>query len=187
MHRSFEFSAGSAALNLVDTIGGRGVDEVELLSTPDDLTTWLARIGAPISPNAVSTADLSTMRSLREAIFKCASAAIATMPLPSRYVTSINAFAALPAFRPQLLDGSVSFVAEDPLVAAVSFLAADAVEILSQPYRTRLRACPDCKMLFLDRSGPGRRRWCSSSSRCGNRAKVRNFRSRKAQQEAGNE
>ena len=44
---------------------------------------------------------------------------------------------------------------------------------------TRLRQCAgdNCALLFLDTSRPGKRRWCSME-RCGNRNKVREFRSR---------
>ncbi|MBJ7439049.1 MAG: CGNR zinc finger domain-containing protein, partial [Sphingopyxis sp.] len=44
----------------------------------------------------------------------------------------------------------------------------------------RLRECDGCKMYFLDNTRGRRRRWCSSASGCGNRAKVRRHRDRKA-------
>jgi predicted RNA-binding Zn ribbon-like protein len=44
----------------------------------------------------------------------------------------------------------------------------------------RLKACadPDCRWIFLDRSKPGSRRWCSSTG-CGNRQKTRTYRARR--------
>ena len=46
----------------------------------------------------------------------------------------------------------------------------------------RLKACadPDCGWVFLDRSKPGSRRWCSSTG-CGNRQKTRAYRARRGQ------
>lgn len=46
----------------------------------------------------------------------------------------------------------------------------------------RLKACadPDCGWIFLDRSKPGSRRWCSSVG-CGNRQKTRAYRARQSQ------
>lgn len=38
--------------------------------------------------------------------------------------------------------------------------------------------CPDCTLLFLDRTKSGRRRWCSMAM-CGNKMKVAAFRARK--------
>jgi len=48
----------------------------------------------------------------------------------------------------------------------------------------RMKACadPDCRWIFLDRSKPGSRRWCSSTG-CGNRQKTRAYRARRGQAE----
>ncbi len=45
----------------------------------------------------------------------------------------------------------------------------------------RMKACadPECRWIFLDRSKPGSRRWCSSSG-CGNRHKTRAYRARQS-------
>ncbi|WP_446664793.1 CGNR zinc finger domain-containing protein [Flexivirga sp. B27] len=63
---------------------------------------------------------------------------------------------------------------------ALSTIARDAI-IHLRDRRDRLRNCsgPDCPMIFLDLSRAGRRTWCSMA-RCGNRAKVRAFRSKTA-------
>jgi CGNR zinc finger len=46
----------------------------------------------------------------------------------------------------------------------------------------RVRRCtnPDCNILFLDTSRPGKRRWCSMAT-CGNQAKKANQRARHAE------
>ena len=46
----------------------------------------------------------------------------------------------------------------------------------------RMKTCadPDCRWIFLDRSKPGSRRWCSSAG-CGNRQKTRAYRLRRNQ------
>lgn len=56
-----------------------------------------------------------------------------------------------------------------------------AVELLTAPELARLKACDDenCAWLFVDASKNRSRRWCDMSD-CGNRAKVRRFRQRKA-------
>lgn len=56
-----------------------------------------------------------------------------------------------------------------------------AVALLTAPELARLKACDDdgCGWLFLDASKNRSRRWCAMSD-CGNRAKVRRFRQRKA-------
>ncbi|MBO9624680.1 MAG: ABATE domain-containing protein [Sphingomonas sp.] len=179
MTRPLEFAAGSPALDLVDTVAARGRTSAELLTDPAVLADWLVRAGLLPEAPEVSVAQLDQARVLREAIFRSATAAIAnTAPSPED-VDAINRVAAFPGFRPQLIDGAMVLQAADPAEAALSLLAADAIGLLTPPYRDRLRTCPGCNMVFVDRSRPGRRRWCSSSAGCGNLAKVRSFRSRK--------
>jgi predicted RNA-binding Zn ribbon-like protein len=57
-----------------------------------------------------------------------------------------------------------------PLLAVVRAVE----DLLGDPHRAPVRACPgdDCGWLFLDPHG--RRRWCDMGS-CGNRAKARSF------------
>jgi predicted RNA-binding Zn ribbon-like protein len=57
--------------------------------------------------------------------------------------------------------------------------AREAVDLIAGAPSGRLRQCggDNCYLLFLDTSRPGTRRWCSME-RCGNRHKVRGYRSR---------
>jgi predicted RNA-binding Zn ribbon-like protein len=66
-----------------------------------------------------------------------------------------------------------------PGLSALAAVARDAVDLLTAAPAGRLRDCAahDCAFLFLDPSGPGRRRRCAMSW-CGNRQRVRAFRSR---------
>lgn len=57
--------------------------------------------------------------------------------------------------------------------------ALSAVRLLATLPNARLRACEDCDWLFLDLSRGGRRRWCDMAV-CGNRAKARRQRDRRA-------
>jgi predicted RNA-binding Zn ribbon-like protein len=53
-----------------------------------------------------------------------------------------------------------------------------AVEMLEAGQFERLKQCPQCAFLFLDRSKNNSRRWCDMAT-CGNRTKLRNFRQRR--------
>lgn len=57
-----------------------------------------------------------------------------------------------------------------------------AVQLLTSPELARLKACPmeSCGWLFLDRSRNGSRNWCSMKT-CGNVAKIRRYRARRAE------
>ncbi|PWS45627.1 zf-CGNR multi-domain protein, partial [Streptomyces sp. ZEA17I] len=61
----------------------------------------------------------------------------------------------------------------------LSTVARDAVDLFTGAYAHRIRTCggDGCRLLFVDTSRPGRRRWCSME-RCGNRHKVRAHRAR---------
>lgn len=184
--RHFHFIAGTPAFCLVDTVGGRGDRNVERLRTAGDLLAWLQAAGlAPAEPTLVSEQDLNDARALREAIYRCGLAAMDQRRAAEVDIELINKVAAKPPLRPQWTGAVLVQIGSRPAEAALSTLAADALQILGSAARERIRVCPDCQMMFFDTSRPGRRRWCSSASGCGNRAKVRNSRARRAQPISG--
>ena len=68
---------------------------------------------------------------------------------------------------------------EDPTGEALARVIAPLVEALATGDTDRFRICANdgCRWVFEDTSRAGRRRWCDMSS-CGNRAKVRRYRSK---------
>ena len=152
------------------------LDVKELLESRPSRSDLAALIRAPTG--SVRTADLETARSLREAIYRTARAVSAGAALEDKDVALLNATALKAPARPQFNKGVVTYRAANAVEAALSALAADAIECFGVERRDRLRTCPECQMLFFDTSRPGQRRWCSSASGCGNRAKVRRHRQR---------
>ena len=69
---------------------------------------------------------------------------------------------------------------DDALAEALARVAEPLVEAIAAGDTARFRICAndDCRWVFEDKSRGGRRRWCDMSS-CGNRAKVRRFRSKR--------
>ena len=67
----------------------------------------------------------------------------------------------------------------DPLGDATAQLAQALVDAIAEGDTSRFRVCANdaSRWVFQDRSRGGRRRWCDMQS-CGNRAKVRRYRSR---------
>ena len=174
----FPFIAGCLSLSFVDTLGGRGGAPVERIGDRESLARWLLAAGlAPADP-VPDRADVEDAWALREAIYRAARAAMLSGAPADSDISRINDAALAPPPRPQFSVSGMRFVADAPVAAAFSAIAADAIGTLGRP--GRLRECPECRMLFLDTSRPGRRRWCSSAAGCGNRAKVRNHRARKA-------
>jgi predicted RNA-binding Zn ribbon-like protein len=167
------FRAGRASLDLCSTVLWRYSQPVEQLRTPSEA-------GLGHSRRTLTEADLTDARTLREAIYRVVSARIGGARLPARDVAAMNAAARHPARTPRLgPQGELRWDDDEPLTAALSAVARDAIELIGGPQADRLRECaaPDCAFLFVDASRSGLRRWCAAD-RCGNREHVRKHRSR---------
>jgi predicted RNA-binding Zn ribbon-like protein len=177
---AFRFRAGRVSLDLCSTVLWRHVQPVEQLRSPADLARWRSEAGLGHSRPALTEADLAETRKLREAIYRLITARIRGAGLPARDVAAVNAAARHPCRTPRLgPQGELRWDDGEPLTAALSAVARDAVELIGGPQAGRVRECaaPDCAFLFVDTSRSGGRRWCAAS-RCGNREHVRKHRSR---------
>lgn len=178
--RPIEYSSGSPAFDLVDTVSKRGVEDIELLRSPSDLDHWLEGAGIQSIPLRLALpADLDDFRTLREALYRAVCGIIITGAPDDIDMIIISGFAAMAAARPKWVDGSIVMQAANQHEAALTLLAEDGLNRLMPTNSARIRRCPDCSIIFFDASRPGKRIWCSSSAGCGNRAKVRRHRARK--------
>lgn len=175
----FEFIAGSPALCFVDTLGDRAGVGRERLTSRQAFGDWLAKAGLTEAVTfKVTDRQLEAAKLLREAICRCALCVIGKRPFPQIDIELLNRTAARAPLRPQFRAGKICLVGARPLDAALSVLAADAIELIASPRRDRIRQCPGCAMIFEDTSRPGKRRWCSSARGCGNREKIKRLRAR---------
>jgi predicted RNA-binding Zn ribbon-like protein len=195
--------AGHVALDFANTVAWRLRDEPrERLPTYAALVAWavgrevlsrehgerLVR-GAARQPERAARA-LARARRLREAIFEVGAAlahgrapgAGAVEALHAHRVEALAAASLVPA-------GGAWRVSWDPGATRASGVKLDhgwwpvavaAAALLESRDLGRLRMCAadGCGWLFLDRSRNGSRRWCSSDD-CGNRVRVRRFRTRR--------
>ena len=173
----FRFGLGHRVLEFVATLAGRHREPVERLATPDDLSRWLRLSGlVPAAP--CTEKDLSQARQLREAVYRLLEAVRSDRSATSEDIDLVNAWARRAKSAPQL-DASLRLYREapNPCTASLAELAAAAVDLITSPELDRVRNCadPTCSLMFIDRSRPGRRRWCSME-RCGNRAKTARYR-----------
>jgi predicted RNA-binding Zn ribbon-like protein len=180
----FPFHHGRVALSFVGTVGDRGSLATERIGTPQAFGAWLLASGVVAEHATPSPAQLRRALALREAIARAVRALVAGGAPPELDVDLINAVAR--RWAPRLsLDPRTLTVANDtraPIETALGRIAVDAIELLGDPEeRSRLRACglDSCGAIFLTPSGRRERRWCSME-RCGNRAKVTSFRTRRA-------
>ncbi|AWB96225.1 hypothetical protein DCE93_11650 [Agromyces badenianii] len=175
------FDSGSFALDFAYTGRIGGLRAVELLHAPDDLTGWLHE-RFPVAVGAARSRDLFDAIALRDAISRMAVAASRDEAMRGADIDLVNLYAATPDIPPSLPGGtrqagrSVQTVAQ-----SLSTIARDAVDLFSPDNAERIRCCSgtDCEVVYLDTSRASTRRWCSMQ-RCGNRAKVRAHRARKA-------
>lgn len=197
---AFPFLGGRLCLDLIATLGKRHADPVERLPDPHSLAQWLA--AAELLPDGtepdrlvVGDGQLQTARALREAVNRLVRGVLATQPTDSKAhgsgggdeadVALVNDLATWPDPVPQLgppgpAGHRLRWAAHQPVDAALSAIARDAVVLLAGEQVVRVKECAhsDCSLLFLDDTQAGRRRWCSMD-RCGNLSKVTRYRSRR--------
>jgi len=158
----------------------------ERLHAPDDLTAWLHE-RFPVPVGSARSRDLFDAISLREAIGRMALAAAKGEPGRSADIDVVNLYAATPDIPPVLAGGSRQAGRSVQTVGqALSTIARDAVDLFVPANLGRIRECSgsECTIVYFDASRASTRRWCSMQ-RCGNRAKVRAHRARKALQPIG--
>ncbi|MEV7991413.1 CGNR zinc finger domain-containing protein [Streptomyces sp. NPDC086077] len=181
--KPFRFDPGALCLELLTTGGPGDLARYEVLHRPADLVAWAERSRLPAGLDLTVTEDeLARARALRDALTVLTTDRAHGRPLRSRQLDVVNAAAALPAIAARLTaDGIRAWVPGATGTALLSTVARDAIELFTGPYAGRVRECGahDCRLLFVDNSRPGRRRWCSMEH-CGNRAKVRAHRARGA-------
>jgi predicted RNA-binding Zn ribbon-like protein len=179
---AFRFVSGHRALDFVTTLGDRYHDGVERLRQPADLDRWLRSAGIPASTPA-GAKDLNDARQLREVIYRLARAVLHREPVDTEDITELNGWARQPPLAPQLDSGlHRAWVSPQPIKGALALIACEAIELLTGPERELIRECaaaPACSLLYLDRSRGRRRRWCEME-RCGSRAKMAEYRKRRA-------
>ena len=153
----------------------------EALTSPAELSAWLHERFPTIDARCADH-ELRDALTLREAIANLAYAALGGHPYSGRDVDVINLYASTPNLPPSLDGGSrQAGRTRARATQALSTIARDAVAVFGADARERLRECgaDDCDLVYLDVSRSRNRRWCSMQ-RCGNRAKVRAHRARRA-------
>ena len=177
----FIFRSGRLCLAFCATVGERWRRGFERLLTPGHLARWYAEAAVTSVGVPVTGADLDRARVVREAVYRTAKAIIDGQPPAPADEEIINRAAAAPPPVPRMDGGSVAVAAAGPQpgASALSAVARDAIGLFTTADARLLRECasPECGLLFLDLSRPGRRRWCSSDA-CGGKARAAAYRQR---------
>jgi predicted RNA-binding Zn ribbon-like protein len=179
LHPEFRFGLGDVSLEFVATLAGRHRVPFDRLAGPRELGLWLIEAGLLVEARC-DERDLTVARELREAIYRTLSVVRKGRRASEEDLALINRAAreAVPA--PQLdVSLRMTWTSADPVAGALARVAASAIRLLGGTDMEQARECadPTCSLLFIDRSRPGRRRWCSME-RCGNRSKTARYRQR---------
>jgi predicted RNA-binding Zn ribbon-like protein len=164
------------------TVGERWRRGFERLLTPGHLTRWYAEASVAGVPVPVTEPDLAEARAVREAVYRTAQALLGGKLPASADEAVINAAAAAAPPVPRMQRNALLLAAAtpNPAASALSAVARDAIGLFTTADAGRMRECasPECGLLFLDLSRPGRRRWCSSNA-CGGKARAASYRQRR--------
>ena len=180
-----------ACLDLINTVEYDDGAPEEHLPTTDAVLEWFSsrslahadalRGEAERAPDAW----LDRIRSTRRALRDVWDAAVDARSVPNGAVDTLNSVldhAPHPELRSVLAGVAVGHRHDpaDPTAEALARVAEPLVAAIAAGDTARWRICANdgCRWVFEDTSRGGRRRWCDMSS-CGNRAKVRRFRSKR--------
>ena len=174
----FRFGLGHVTLDFLATLGGRAGSRIERLAAPRDLDRWITEAEISAAPCA-SSQLLNDARELREAIRRVLDCARDGGRPRAPDLRLVNEWARRPVPAPQIGPRFTRVSAgPDPVTGALAHIARESVEFVTGPELPRVRTCAGCTLLFIDRSRPGTRRWCSME-RCGNRNKTAHYRQKR--------
>ena len=180
------------SLDLINTLeldGTEGVPE-DHIPAVDDVIGWIAERSIAHEEalrqqaGRQSDAWLERFRATRDALREAWVATVEGRSADPAAIGTLNdvlRHRPMPELRPALAGIAVGHrhESQDPTGEAFARIAEPLIEAIAEGDTSRFRICANdaCRWVFEDTSRGGRRRWCDMQS-CGNRAKVRRFRSR---------
>lgn len=197
--KEFDIREGVLCLDLVNTVDNRPtVRRKDQLSTYQDLLEWgfqckvLSRSEIRILKESAETHPLRARRVLlrtrgfREALFHIFVSIAAGDSPPSKEWAYVNDVVPEALASSQVLRFGGRFIWDVrgrsvEMDVILRLVAQSALQLLVSKDLNTLRICSaeDCAHVFMDRSKNRKRRWCDMKT-CGNRSKVRKYRSRKS-------
>ncbi|MFI5801637.1 CGNR zinc finger domain-containing protein [Streptomyces sp. NPDC051561] len=190
---AYRFDPGALCLELLTTGGPGPYQRYEVLHEPADLAAWADRSRLAPSPAPVleiTESEVADARRVRDALFRIVMALTDDTALTGDKagqsgpadVATLNEAAARPPLAPAIgPDGTRHWARPANGTQLLATVARDAVELLTGEFAHRVRGCAadNCRLVYVDTSRPGSRRWCSMEH-CGNLHKVRALRARTA-------
>jgi predicted RNA-binding Zn ribbon-like protein len=171
--------------NTLYAVRGRTVDG---LADASGLRSWLAALGdrLPVDAGALDGGRLEDFVSLRTAVREALHAASEHRAMSHEALAELNRASAANPRSPQLVPdaggnvGEIRHHAPTPTDAVLGVIAAEAIELVSEPGELRACGAPGCVLMFV--KDHARREWCSAT--CGNRARQARHYARRRQRRA---
>jgi len=153
----------------------------DALVTVDGLASWLRTMGLTTEHDTATTADLSWVRSVREALRDALGANHAAGVIDEATLQVLNTAARKAELTASITARGRSELRPDAdgVQGAIGALLAIVFGAMDDGTWTRLKVCADdtCRWAFYDHSRARTAKWCSMGT-CGNRAKQRAWRQR---------
>ena len=155
---------------------------IELIGDLPGANAWLAENGMPSLPNDAALARLLAFRERARAVTEAVATgqSLDALDLAALNDALANASGHLVVLEPTSAEPRLALEADAAVDALVAFrVALSLANFLESGDRQRLKLCanPGCGFAFVDTSMNATRRWCFMRY-CGNRVKVRAFRTR---------
>lgn len=174
----FHTETGRLSLDWIATLGDRDGTPVERLNRTADLKRWFDSVADQTVGREPTQEDLVEAKNLRAAIIGLIDRLYSCEEPAAKDIRVLNDFSGFPppdsklAACGRVLETNADLDAQTIL----GLIARDAVDLFTGRDFAKIRLCAaeDCSVYFIDRSRPGKRRWCSMN-RCGNRAKKKAF------------
>jgi predicted RNA-binding Zn ribbon-like protein len=194
---SRSFVGGALCLDFVNTVGGiRTGEAIEHLRQYEDLIGWSSAAGslppdivaqvreAAISDPEAALDELGRAKRFRESLYAVLKAGVSAATRADPDLKETNAVFSATLGRRRLIVGPAGFTSAwdyrpPDLSALIWPVAQSAFDFIAAGRAGAVRECAghDCGWLFVDLSKNRRRTWCDMQG-CGNRAKIRRFRSK---------
>ncbi|WP_158602710.1 CGNR zinc finger domain-containing protein [Jiangella rhizosphaerae] len=156
----------------------------DALATPGDLTGWLRSASLLAGDTDAEPGDLANAVAVREALREALAANHGGEPIPSGALAVLNDAAARARLAATLTasDGWRARPAAGGVDGAIGALLALVGDAMADGTWSRLKVCVNdtCRWAFYDESRARTGKWCSMQV-CGNRAKQRAWRGRRAE------
>lgn len=178
------FLGGSLWIDFVNTRFVLNGESVDFLRDEASLAGWANEAEIAFDERKMKDERAVSLR-LRDSLAAAFEQLSQKAPLSADALDMVNALLGKLTFHMQLHPVAGSMVLEEQASAEGSkvavAIAADFARFVVNYEAPRLKHCdnPACAMVFYDRGKNMRRRWCSTSI-CGNRDKVANYRARQS-------